>query len=81
MWAIGLESRHTSTVPSPVPVARVVTERRDSKDKLPFNYNYYVIGQTPDGSFYQSGPRNDVDFGHHGSDMVSDASLGIKRSE
>lgn len=60
------------------PVARVVSERVDSKDTQPLNYNWYAVVQSSDGVFYQSGPRSNIDFGHHRSEPVSDASLGIK---
>ena len=59
------------------PVARLVTERVDSKDSRPMNYDWYSIVQSLDGTFLQSGPHKDVDFGHHLSSPVSLASIGL----
>ena len=57
--------------------ARLLAERLDPKDALPYNYNWHAIIQSKSGDFYQSGPFRDVDFGHHLAQPVSLTSLGI----
>ena len=60
-------------------VARLLAERYDAKDAEPYNYNWYAIVQSSNGSFYQSGPCRDIDFGHHLGQPVSLASIGLSQ--
>jgi hypothetical protein len=80
MWAYHLAPGETasSSQTSAQVVARVISQRYDSKDTQPFNYDWYAIVQGSDGAFYHSGPHKNVDFGHHRSAPVSDANLGVK---
>jgi hypothetical protein len=58
-------------------VGRLLSERHDPKDEAPFNYNWYWVVQSSDGSFYHSGPHRDVDFGHHLYEPILSLSMGV----
>jgi hypothetical protein len=59
-------------------VARLLAERYDPADEAPYNYNWYSIIQSADGSYWQSSPSRDVDFGHHLSVPISELSLKLR---
>ena len=61
-------------------VGRLLSERYDSGDSEPWNYNWYAVVQSSNGSLYQSGPSRDIDFGHHLQEPVSNLSIGVGRN-
>jgi len=68
----GLQQASTSLQASLPSVASVValllTERLDPKDApKDYNYNFYVVAESTDGSLYQSGPIISTDPRHHSS--------------
>lgn len=46
-------------------VARALTERLDSRDSRPYNYNVYLFAQSTDGRLYQSPPIRATIPNHH----------------
>jgi hypothetical protein len=57
-------------------IGRLLSERRDDADALPWNYNYYVLAEDAQGNIWQSPPSRAVDFGHHLANPVLTATLG-----
>lgn len=49
-------------------VARLLTERYDSKDPYPYNYNFYMIAESTDGWLYQSPPIRTTEPKHQSSE-------------
>ncbi len=64
MYALGPGENIPSISTTAAHVGRLLSERYDPKDEKPYNYNWYAVVETPDGTLYQSGPHRDVDFGH-----------------
>lgn len=61
-------SRLSSTSPSAEVLAALLTERVDPKDNpKSFNYNFYLIAKTTEGSLFQSPPIASTDPTHHSS--------------
>jgi hypothetical protein len=57
-----------STAPTTAVVARLLTERIDSKDwPQVYNYNFYLIAETTAGQLFQSGPIVSTDPMHRSS--------------
>jgi hypothetical protein len=81
LWIYGLATNETipSLQTTAKVVARLVTERFDAGDREPNNYNWYAVVKITDDRYLQSGPHNNIDFGHHLAQPVSDTSLGIWR--
>lgn len=80
LWIYGLAPNETlpSLHTTGQVVARLLTERLDPKDREPNNYDWYAVVKIADDRYLQSGPHKNIDFGHHLSQRVSDASLGIR---
>jgi len=76
IYGLAANEETPSVATTALVVARLLSERFDSKDTQPINYDWYSIMQRSDGAFFQSGPHKDIDFGHHLSSPISLASLG-----
>jgi len=46
-------------------IGKLITERFETNDAKPFNYNYYLIVATTDGRYLQSSPIKTTDIDHH----------------
>ena len=51
-------------------VAGLLTERYDSKDLKPYNYNFYLIAGSTGGQHYMSPPIRPNDVRHHSSGPI-----------
>lgn len=52
-------------------VAGILTERYDSKDVKPYNYNFYLIAGSTGGQYYMSPPIRPNEVGHHSSGPIT----------
>lgn len=79
VYALALDETVPSVRTTGTIVARLLSERYDRKDQKPYNYNWYAVVESVNGTLYQSGAHRDIDFGHHLSQPVSNISLGMSR--
>jgi len=77
MWVYGLGAGEItpSLQTTASMVAKLITERFDPRDELPYNYNWYAVIESSNGGLFQSGPHRDVEFGHHLATPVSSSSV------
>lgn len=78
-YAVAPNESAPSTLTTGMVAGRLLTERYDSRDEAPYNYNWYLVVRSAAGRLYQSGPHRDVDVGHQLRQPASDESLGIAR--
>ena len=73
LWLYCPDEENSLTIPGSTSraIARLLTERYDSKDSRPFNYNFYLISQTTDGTLFQSRPIRTEDPPHHSTNPPS----------
>lgn len=64
LWCPGVPTVVPSTGTTSPVVGRLLSERLDSKDRDPFNYNFYFLVEANDERIWQSSPVRIVDFGH-----------------
>ena len=69
LWVYCPDQENSPAVPGTTAnvVARLLTERYDSKDFRSYNYNFYLISRSTDGRLYQSPPIRTSEPQHHSS--------------
>ena len=67
MWVYCPADPMASTATTAAIVARILSERRDPKDRKQYNYNYYLVAESSNGGFFQSPPFKTSDLDHHSS--------------
>jgi len=62
----------SSTATTAAIVARLLSERYDSKDApRPYNYNFYLLAESTSGGAFQSGPIRTSEPPHHAADPTT----------
>lgn len=52
-------------------VAGLLSERYDSKDQKPYNYNFYLVAESTGGQHYMSPPIRPINMRHHSSGPIT----------